>query len=163
MEGLGLTRGQSQLGAYAMWLPDDGCPALTDALGAAREVEAFGVGVGVDCDLASPSLASNQKCLTEERSSDATPNCAWKDPKGIELPRLDVRVELNYADRRAGFLLGDERRPGGDGVGRERKVAFPEVKLLARVAPMSLGREGELRESFVLAGKCAADVHVGPN
>ena len=143
MEGLGFTRGQPELREYATWLSGYWRCALTDSPGAAGEVKALGVGVSVDCHLGSPSLTSNQKCLAEERSSDATPNCAWEDPKGIKLPRLDGRVELNYADKRAGLLLGDERGPGGDGVGCEREVASPVVKLPARVTPMSFGREGE--------------------
>ena len=138
MEGLGFTGGQPELRAYASWLPGYWRGPLTDSPGAAGEVEALRVGVSVDCDLASPSLTSNQQCLTKERSSDATPDSAWEYPKGIELPRLDGRIELNYANRRAGFLLRDERKAGGDGFRPEREVASPDVKLLARVAPMSL-------------------------
>jgi hypothetical protein len=146
-----------------VWLPKYGSGASTSALGATREIETFGVGVSVDCNFALASLTGYLQRSAQKRATDATTGCARKDPESIKFPRLDSRVQLDNANKRAGLILGYEGWPSRDCVGREGEIGFPELKLFERVAPTTLGGESQLRKGFVLAGKCTTDVHVRPN
>jgi hypothetical protein len=149
--GLRCTPTERQLWANTTGLPGDRCGNFTTTIGAACQIEAFGVRVRVNGYAGGPTAESGLESVSHQCSPDTAVHELWQDPKMVEL----AGVIRRHQGVEAGDLISDlchEGRPRGNRVARDAEFPPPRFDRVGRVAPIRfcLEREGGKSFCFVL-------------
>src|SRR6267154_911715 len=154
----GIAPAERQLRTNTLGSPGDRCRNFTTTIGAACQVEAFGVRICVNGDAGGSAANSGLKRVNHQCSPDASVHELWQDPKMVELPRMS----RGHQGVEPGDLISDrchEGRPRGTVVARDAEVLRPRFDRIGRVAPIRLCLERESGMGFCFVFLRWADVH----
>jgi len=141
------TPSERQLWTNTLGLPGNRRGNFTATIGAACQVEAFGIRIRVNGHAGGPAPKSGLKGVSHQCSPDAAIHELWQDPKMVELPRVIRR----HQGVEAYYLVPDpchERRPRSNRVARDAEVLPPRFDRGGRIAPIRFRLERKGGKSF---------------